>query len=247
VALINQTMARRYFGETNPIGREFRVQFIGDDYEPPTRIIGVVEDAKYESLREATLPTAYLSQSQNPRPGSNASYQLLAAGAPEALIPGVKEAVAEMHPRISLEFRTLDAQVASSLTRERMLALLSTFFGGLALLLAVIGLYGTLSYSIARRRMEIGVRLALGAAPARVLRMVLGEASAMVLAGLAVGVIAALAGARLISSFLFGLGPTDPKTIGLAAALLAFVAFVASALPAWRAANTDSLIPLREE
>jgi ABC-type antimicrobial peptide transport system permease subunit len=128
-----------------------------------------------------------------------------------------------------------------------MLALLSAFFGALALLLSVIGLYGTLSYSVARRRKEIGVRLALGAAPARVLRMVLGEAGTMVLAGLVIGVIAALAGARLISSFLFGLSPTDPKTIVLAAVLLSLVALVASAIPAWRAAHTDSLMPLREE
>jgi ABC-type antimicrobial peptide transport system permease subunit len=128
-----------------------------------------------------------------------------------------------------------------------MLAVLSGFFGGVALLLAMIGLYGTLSYNVARRRKEMGVRLALGAAPARVLRMVLGEAGMMVLAGLVVGVFGALAGARLISSFLFGLGPTDAKTITLAGGLLALVALAASALPAWRAAHTDALIPLREE
>ena len=247
VALINLSMARRFFGDANPIGREFRVQMNSDQYEPPVRIIGVVEDAKYESLREATLPTAYLSMNQNAQPFGGRTYQLLSAGAPETLIEGVKDAVAEINPNISLEFRTLDAQVAASLTRERMLALLSAFFGALALLLSVIGLYGTLSYSVTRRRREIGVRLALGAAPARVLRMVLGEAGTMVLAGLTLGVIAALAGTRLISSFLFGLSPTDPTTIVLAGALLALVALAASAIPAWRAASTDSLIPLREE
>jgi predicted permease len=247
VALINLTMARRFFGDANPVGREFRVQVNSDQYEPPTRIIGVVEDAKYESLRETTLPTAYLSNNQTAQPTASETYQLLSAGAPEALIEAVKDVVTEVNPNISLEFGTLEAQVASSLTRERMLALLSAFFGALALLLSVIGLYGTLSYSVARRRKEIGVRLALGAAPARVLRMVLGEAGTMVLAGLVIGVIAALAGARLISSFLFGLSPTDPKTIVLAAVLLSLVALVASAIPAWRAAHTDSLMPLREE
>jgi predicted permease len=247
VALINLTMARRFFGDANPIGREFFVQMNSDQYEPPTRIIGVVADAKYESLRETTLPTAYLSNNQTAQPTASETYLLLSAGAPETLIEGVKDVVTIVNPNISLEFGTLEEQVASSLTRERLLALLSAFFGGLALLLCVIGLYGTLSYSVTRRRKEIGVRLALGAAPVRVLRMVLGEAGAMVVAGLAIGVIAALAGARLISSFLFGLSPTDPKTIFLAAALLTLVALVASAIPAWRAAHTDSLIPLREE
>jgi ABC-type antimicrobial peptide transport system permease subunit len=240
-------MARRYFGRVNPIGREFRVQMVGDELQPPTRIIGVVEDAKYESLRETTLPTAYLSMSQNSRPARNVSYQLLSASAPDALSRSVKDAVAQVDPKVSLEFRTLDAQVASSLTRERMLAVLSAFFGGLALFLAVIGLYGTLSYSVARRRKEIGVRLALGAPPLRALRMVLGEAGIMILAGLAIGTIAALAGTRLIAAFLFGLSPTDVKTLVLSGALLTLVALAASALPAWRAAHTDALIPLRED
>jgi predicted permease len=247
VALINQTMAHRYFGRVNPIGREFRVQMIGDELQPPTRIIGVVEDAKYESLRETTLPTAYLSMSQNSWPSRNVSYQFLSASAPDALIRSVKDAVAQADPKISLEFRTLDAQVASSLTRERMLAVLSAFFGGLALFLAMIGLYGTLSYSVARRRKEIGVRLALGAPPIRVLRMVLGEAGIMILAGLAIGMAAALAGTRLIAAFLYGLSPTDVKTLVLSGALLTLVALAASAVPAWRAANTDALIPLRED
>jgi len=247
VALINLTMARRYFGRVNPIGREFRVQMVGDELQPPTRIIGVVEDAKYESLRETTLPTAYLSMSQNSWPSRNVSYQLLSASAPDALIRSVKDAVAQVDPRISLEFRTLDAQVASSLTRERMLAVLSAFFGGLALFLAMIGLYGTLSYSVARRRKEIGVRLALGAPPVRVLSMVLGEAGIMILAGLAIGTGAALAGTRLIAAFLYGLSPTDVKTLVLSGALLTLVALAASAVPAWRAANTDALIPLRED
>ncbi|MGH7574659.1 MAG: FtsX-like permease family protein [Longimicrobiales bacterium] len=139
------------------------------------------------------------------------------------------------------------AFAASSLARERILALLSSFFGALALLLCVIGLYGTLSYNVARRRKEISVRLALGAAPARVLRMVLREAGAIVCAGLAIGVTAALASTHLMSSFLFGLSATDPKTILAALVVLTVAAFAASALPAWRAANTDALIPLREE
>ena len=247
VVLINQTMARRYFGGANPIGKEFRVQFMGDEFEPPMRVIGVVEDAKYESLRESTVPTAYMFIGQNSRPAPTATYQLLSVTAPEGLIPSVKEAMAQADPNISFELRTFDSLVASSLTRERMLALLSAFFGGLALLLVVIGLYGMLSYSVARRRKEIGVRLALGAPPLRVLRMVLGEAGIMILAGLVIGTSAAVAGTRLISAFLFGLSPTDAKTLVFSGALLTLVSLAASAVPAWRAANTDALIPLRED
>jgi ABC-type antimicrobial peptide transport system permease subunit len=239
-------MAGKFFGEAYPIGREFLIRTAGDGHEPPVRVIGVVEDAKYEDLRETALPIAYFSMNQNPEPWATV-YELSTAGAPESLIQGVKQVVEEVNPNLSLEFRTLAGQVDASLTRERMLALLSAFFGGLALLLSMMGLYGTLSYSVARRRKEIGVRVALGAQPARVLRMVLREAGAMVIGGLVIGVIAALAGARLISSFLFGLTPTDPATVVLAAGLLATVAFVASAIPAWRAARTDAMVPLREE
>jgi predicted permease len=246
VALINASMAGKFFGEAYPIGREFLIRTAGDGHEPPVRVIGVVEDAKYEDLRETALPIAYFSMNQNPEPWATV-YELSTAGAPESLIQGVKQVVEEVNPNLSLEFRTLAGQVDASLTRERMLALLSAFFGGLALLLSMMGLYGTLSYSVARRRKEIGVRVALGAQPARVLRMVLREAGAMVIGGLVIGVIAALAGARLISSFLFGLTPTDPATVVLAAGLLATVAFVASAIPAWRAARTDAMVPLREE
>ena len=247
VAIINQTMARKYFAEANPIGREFRVHGAADELGTPTRIIGVVQDAKYETLREATLPTAYLFMNSNAEPGPRLTYELLATGPLSTVVQNVKDVISGVDTRISFDFRTLEDQVASSLARERMLAMLSTYFGGLALLLAVIGLYGTLSYSVARRRKEIGVRLSVGAAPARILRMVLAEATTIVVIGLVVGVIAAIALVRLISSFLFGLSPTDPATIAFAAGLLTLVALAASALPAWRAANTDALIPLRED
>ena len=246
VALINLAMARKFFADDSPIGRDFRIRTTGDGFEPSVRVIGVVEDAKYETLREESLPTAYLSMNQDPTPWSTI-YQLRSTGTPESLISGVKEVIEQVNPGLSLQLRTLDAQVAESLTRERMLAVLSTFFGGLALLLSVMGLYGTLSYRVARRRKEIGVRLALGAAPAQMLRMVLREAGTVILAGLVVGVAATLASARLISSFLFDLAPTDARTLILSVALLALVAFAAAAVPAWRAANTGALTPLREE
>jgi ABC-type antimicrobial peptide transport system permease subunit len=137
--------------------------------------------------------------------------------------------------------------VAASLVRPRLLATLSGFFGAVALLLAMIGLYGTLAHAVASRRSEIGVRLALGAVPARVLGMVLGEVGRLIVAGLALGVGAALAGTRLLEAFLYGVAPSDPGTLASSAAVLAAVAFAAGALPAWRAARLDPMRTLREE
>ena len=137
--------------------------------------------------------------------------------------------------------------MAESLTRERLLATLSSFFGALALLLTMIGLYGIMSYNVARRRSEIGIRMALGAQRVRVLRMIFGEVGLLVGIGLAAGIAAALAATRLVSGLLYGLKPTDPLTLLLAAALLATVAALAGYLPARRASRLDPMTALREE
>jgi len=141
----------------------------------------------------------------------------------------------------------LDDQVSASLARPRALAVLSGFFGVIALLLAVIGLYGTVAHRVASRRNEIGVRLALGAARAQVLGMVLGEVSRMTSLGIALGVACAIAGTRLLRSFLFGVEATDPTALVLSAAILSCVALAAGALPAWHAARLDPMETLREE
>lgn len=171
----------------------------------------------------------------------------VAAGAPTALIPGVKSAIAEVNRDVSLRFTTLATQIDESLTRERLLATLSGFFGALALLLATIGLYGVMSYNVARRRNEIGIRMALGAEQQRVLRMVLREVATLIGVGLALGVTAALATTRFVASFLYGIESTDPATLFLAAAVLALVAAIAGYLPARRASRLDPMAALREE
>jgi len=142
---------------------------------------------------------------------------------------------------------TFSTQVDESLVRERLLATLSGFFGALALLLATIGLYGVMSYNVARRRNEIGIRMALGAEQSRVLRMVLGEVCLLVFIGLAAGLAATLATTGFVSSFLYGLTPNDPRTLGSAAAILAMVAILAGYLPARRASRLDPMTALREE
>ena len=164
-----------------------------------------------------------------------------------ALAGPVKAAVADVNRSLAYTLTPLSQQVDASLTRDRLLATLSGFFGLIAVLLAAVGLYGTLSYSVARRRNEIGIRVALGAARGRVIRLVLGEVSRMVLVGIALGLVAAFAGTRWVQSFLFGLSASDPRTIAGSVVLLAAVAIGAGALPAWRAARVDPITALRDD
>jgi predicted permease len=246
VAIVNETMARKFFNGTSPLGKSYRV-VMGDSINPSVQIVGVVKDAKYEELREETLATIFIALGQNENPGANVQYEVRTVGAATALVPIVKSMVAEVNRTIALEFTTLSAQVDSSLTRERILATLSGFFGVLALLLATVGLYGTLSYSVARRRNEIGIRIALGAGQHRVMRLVMGEVTRMVAVGLALGALAAMLGTRWVTSFLYGLSASDPTTVVASVVILGLVALAAGAMPAWRAARVDPISALREE
>ena len=159
----------------------------------------------------------------------------------------VTAAVAQINPSIVLQFATMRKQVSDSLLRERLMATLSGFFGGLAALIATIGLYGVMSYMVARRRNEIGIRMALGADRGEVVRMVMREAGLLLGAGVVVGLVAAVAAARTASTLLFGLSPGDPSTLLMAAAGLGAVAMLASYLPALRASRLEPTEALREE
>jgi len=247
VAIISKSTAQKYFGATNPLGQHFRIRD-GNILGGPVEIAGIVKDAKYGSLREEPSPFVFIPWSQGGMPGPLTGFELRATGgAPTALISGVKSAIAGVNRDVAIEFRTLADKVDDSIERERLLATLAGFFGALALVLAAIGLYGVMSYNVARRRNEIGIRMALGAEQSRVLRMVLGEAAILIGIGLAVGFGAALAATRLVASFLYGLQPNDPWTLGLAAAVLAGVALIAGYLPARRASKLDSMAALRDE
>jgi len=245
VAVINQSMASKFFGSPlSAVGKTFRNGW--NEISGPIQIVGVVKDTKYTSLRAEGEAIAYYPLSQLP-PMRWVNFVLRASGPAASLIPAVKAAVDEVNHDITLQFRTLALQVDESLGRERLLATLSGFFGALALGLAVIGLYGVMSYNVARRRNEIGIRMALGAEQARVLRMVLGEVAILIVAGLGLGLAVAVSSTRLLASFLYRLEPNDPTTLVTACVVLAVSAVVAGLLPARRAASLDPMTALREE
>jgi len=247
VAIVNQTLAKKFFAGQSPIGKRYRVEE-GDKLGDPVEIIGVVKDAKYTALRDDVPATVYLAASQEAKPDESITFELRAnAGAPTSLISAAKSSIAYVNRDASLNFTTLGLQVDESLSRERLLATLSGFFGGLALLLAMIGLYGVMSYNVTRRRNEIGIRMAVGAEPGRVLRMVMGEVGLLIGAGLALGLAVSVATTRLVATFLYGLTPRDPMTLSLAVALLAGVASLAGFMQARRASRLEPLTALREE
>jgi predicted permease len=247
VAIVSQSMARKYFGAANPLGHYFRL-VNGTTPAAPIEIVGVVKDAKYGSLRDEPSPFAFLPWSQGGAPGPLSGFELRAAGgSPSGLISGVKAAIARVNPDVSITFQTLASKVDDSIQRETLLATLSGFFGVLTLLLVTIGLYGVMSYNVARRRNEIGIRLALGAEQSRVLRMVLNEVVILIAIGLIAGIGMALATTRMVASFLYGLEPNNPWTLSGAAALLAMIAAIAGYLPARRASRLDPMTALREE
>jgi predicted permease len=246
VAIVNQTMAKKYFAGQNPIGKRYRAEE-GKEMGPWTEIVGVVRDSKYGSLRENILPSAFVSANQDDDPMFGYDFELRSAGRPSALIPAAKSAIGEVNRDASLQFKTLAVQVEESLARERLLATLSGFFGFLALALATIGLYGVMSYNIARRRNEIGIRMALGAAQSRVLRMVLREVALLIAMGLAIGLLAVVGTTRFVENFLYGMKANDPWTLAAAAAVLALAAALAGFLPARSASRLDPMNALREE
>ncbi|HEU4995488.1 MAG TPA: ABC transporter permease [Gemmatimonadaceae bacterium] len=245
-AIITEELARKFFGSVAPLGRQFRTK-AGDGLSEPLTVVGVVQNAKYESLRETSSPTVYLAATQDTVPGAFVALELRAAGEPQSLVPSLKRVFAATYPAATLEFRVLDEQISESLRRERLLAVLSGLFGAVAVLLSMLGLYGVMAYSVARRRNEIGVRIALGADRMRVLRMVLGDVARVVAIGLALGVAGALVSGRLVATFLFGVAPADPTVLTVSAAGLSLVALAAGLIPALRASRMDPAETLREE
>jgi len=248
VAIINQKFARRFFGNANPIGRTFRSRPEPNYPAAEYQVIGVVHDTKYFDLRQPAPAIVYAPSSQDPTPDSYwCEFYIRSQAPPTAVIANIRRRVAASHPGITPGFRVFQTQIEEGLMRERLMALLSGFFGGLAALLAVIGLYGVIAYIVERRRNEIGVRIALGARPFTVIATVMKDAAALGATGLAIGAGCSLVLARATASLLFGLSPRDPLTLIAAAGLLAAAIAVGSYLPARRASRLDPLTALRPE
>jgi predicted permease len=248
VVIVNQLLVRRYFGSQNPIGEHLQGGSEGM-LRQPMEIVGVVQDAKYTSLREDFKPEAYFPLSQiQKNVAEDTTFEIRTAMTPGALIPAVRDALAGVSKSASLQFTTLKQEADDSVAQERLLAVLSGFFGGLALSLTAIGLYGVMAYVVTLRTHEIGIRTALGAQQTSILRLVVMRDAAIVLV---VGVVAGLLGSiwitRLVRQLLFGLTPNDPLTLALAIFALVAVALVATYIPARRAMRVDPMVALRYE
>jgi len=248
VAVVNEAMVKYFFAGQNPIGRQFTLD---DDAwrDKPLTIVGISHDAKDHGsgMREGVKPRFYMAYQQVPDP-EQIIVEAQVSGVASAAVTSVVNQIKAVDPHLPINFtKALDTLVSDSAANQIALAKLSVFFAGLALLLACVGLYGVISYTVAGRTREIGVRMALGAARADVLQLVMREGMALVTAGLVIGIPLSLAGSQLLQTFLFGLKPTDPLSLIAVVLLLGIVAALAAFIPARRASKVDPMVALRYE
>jgi predicted permease len=244
VAVISESMAQRFFPNGSPVGKRFGID--GPKSTEAIEVIGVAKDAKFGKLTETMQPIAFYPHSQLPDTLRNLVVRF--SGPASAVVPQVRQTIKDINRNLPIdEVVSLSDHVGRSLVQQKLVARLASFFGLLALLLACIGLYGVMSYGVARRTNEIGIRMALGAQGRSVLWLVLREALLLVVIGLVVGVLASLAVTKTAASLLYELKPNDPLTIALATMLLTAVALLAGYLPARRAAHVDPMVALRDE
>jgi predicted permease len=242
--LVNEQMGKIGFGGADPIGRRVRV---GGDNDPLATVVGVVRDFRHYRLPQPMGPAVYFPYAVHPTLGQTIVLRTTARD-PHALVPEVRKVVQEIDPRVALSAaQTFDEVVERSLWRQRLHGAVLGIFAALSLVLACIGLYGVLSYAVAQRTRELGVRIALGASSGDVVRLVLRQSGVLVIGGVAVGLLAALFATRLLQTLLYGVQPADLLTFTTVPVALAFVALFASAIPARRAAEVDPIAAIRAE
>lgn len=248
VALINRTAAERYWPGDDPIGQ--RIGALANDswvYSQEATIVGVVGDVRHRGLTADPAPEVYVHYLQRPMRLRSSTLTIHTDDDAAALVAAVRERVASVDDQIPLEFATMTEHLARSVNDRRFVLTVIGTFSLVALVLAVVGIYGVVSYSTARRTREIGIRMALGAAPRAVRRLVVRESLRVVLTGAGVGLAASLAAARLLDTLLYEVSPADPATFGLAAGVLVAAAWLASAVPAWRGSRVDPMATMRSD
>lgn len=245
VSIVSESFVRRFVGEANVIGR--RMKFGAGNSPLDIEIVGVVKDSKHANVREEASPFVYIPYTQRRSVGQMTFY-VRTAQKPETIATALRQEVARYDSSLPIvSLRTLSEQIDQSIFGDRLLTLLSSAFGLLATLLAIIGIYGVMSYNVTQRTQEIGIRMALGAQTGNVLRMIVGQGMRLVAVGVLIGLVAAFAVTRLMSSLLFGVEASDWTTFGLVAALLTIIAFAACYIPALRATRVDPMVALRYE
>ena len=247
VAVVNEICAHMFFPGTNPIGKTFRTLPEPDYPETEYEVVGLIKNTRYFALQDAEPAMVYEPISQFP-PGVEGTMMFIRSSAPlPALEASVRRRIAGWRPGAGMQFQAFERRISDTLMRERLLAALTGFFGGLAALLATIGLYGVLAYNTLRRRNEIGIRMALGATRGQILALVLKEAAILIGIGLAIGLGGSLALGKTAGALLSGVSARDPGQLGGAAAALAAAAALGSLLPARRASRLDPMNALRDE
>jgi putative ABC transport system permease protein len=250
VAIVNQQFVSKFLkGTKEPVGKEFRMWESPGKPEPYYQVVGVVKDSVYNDMHEPMVPVMYFPRAQNSDPEIFTGLDVLvrSRGGMAGLLNSVKNTIMGVNTNIDIQFKVLQTQIHDSLIQDELMASLCGFFGALAVLLAAIGLYGVISYTVAQRTNEIGIRMALGAQRSSVLRLILREVGILIGIGMAAGLGLTLAGGKTASSLLFELKPTDPTTLALAVVILAGIGLAASFVPARRASRLDPMSALRYE
>ncbi len=247
VAVVNETFVHKYLYRQDPVGKVIRTNAEPGYPDAEYQIVGVIRDTKYNELREPPPPITFAPGDQFPAAGGWTVLFIRSDSPPFAAMNAVREKLSAFNPAINIDFHVLETDIQNGLVRERLMAVLSGFFGALAALLAMIGLYGLISYIVATRKNEIGIRMALGANPGSVIRIIVRQTLTLLGVGVTAGLVLAMAAAKGANSLLYGLEGNDPLTLFGAAGFLAAVALVASYIPAYRASRVDPMNALRYE